>query len=109
MPSQLKRWGGKLGGDHSTAIEAAWLFLPEVLRNDLILRISPGFITPGGNSSSGNSMKIIDDQGCILLSVRGGSSHQELRVYVSDYPKAKLAIARAARNADVRISFGKRL
>ena len=109
MSNHLKGWGGKLGGTHTTVIEVACRFLPEIIKNESISKISLGFIAAGKNASGRNSVKIIDDQGCILLSVRGASSHQEIRVYANDYPRAKLAIARAARNVDVHISFGNKL
>jgi hypothetical protein len=109
MSNHLRRWGGKLGGDHSTVIEAAWRFLPEVISNDLVVKICPGFISAGKNASGRNVVKIIDERGCLLLSIRGASAHQEIRIYASDFPKAKLAIARAVRNADFHLSFGNRL
>jgi hypothetical protein len=102
-----ERWRGKLRGPHSTVIEAAWRFLPQVLRDPSITGISPGFITAGKRSSGRSSIKIIDEDGWLLLSVRGSTAHQELRVFTSDAQTAKLAIARAARNASFRISFGR--
>jgi hypothetical protein len=108
MANSRKRWGGKLGGDHTTVIEAAWRFLPEVIKEDTITMISPGFITAGKNSTGRNAVKIIDDKGCILLSIRGASAHQEVRVFASNLQQAKLAIARAARNTEFHLSFGRR-
>ena len=104
-----KTWGGKLGGDHSTVIEAAWRFLPEVIKEKSVTKISPGFITGGKSSTGRSSVKIIDDVSCILLSVRGPSAHQEIRIFADDISKAKLAIARAARNTQFHISFGSKL
>ena len=89
-------------------IEAAWRFLPEIIKEISIEKISPGFITAGKSSTGRNALKINDDGRCILLSVRGTSAHQEIRVYTNDIHKAKLAIARAARNAEFHISFGKK-
>lgn len=109
MINQRRRWGGKLGGSHSTVIEAAWRFLPEIIKEETITKISPGFITAGKSSTGRNSVKILDDKGCILLSLRGASAHQEIRVFTNDIHRAKLAIARAARNAEFHISFGSRL
>lgn len=108
MSKQKRRWRGKLGGDHSTVIEAAWRFLPNIIAEPCITRISPGVIKNTGPSGR-TSVKIIDDVGCIMLSVRGGTSHQEIRVFTSDFQGAKLAIARAARDAQFRISFGRRV
>jgi hypothetical protein len=108
MSSHLKRWGGKLGGDHATAIEAAWRFLPEIIKEKSVAKISLGYISPLKSSSGRSSIKIIDDVNCILLSVRGAHTHQEIRVFSDEPQKAKLAIARAARNAQFHISFGQK-
>lgn len=86
MASQKRRWGGKLGGNHSTVIEAAWRFLPEIIKEKTITTISPGFITAGKSSTGRNSVKIIDDKGCILLAVRGASALQEIRVFTRPVP-----------------------
>jgi len=107
--SYHRRWAGKLGGDHQTVIEAAWRFLPDVIKEDSVKKITLGFISASKGATGRSSVKIIDDRGCILLSVRGPSCHQEIRVFADDVPKAKLAIARACRNADFHISFGKRI
>lgn len=108
MANQKRRWCGKLGGNHSTVIEAAWRFLPGIIKEDSITMISPGFITAGKNSTGRNSVKIIDDKGCILLAIRGASAHQEIRIFSDNIQLAKLATARAARNAGFHISFGDR-
>jgi hypothetical protein len=109
MANQKKRWGGKLGGDHSTAIETAWRFIPEIIREKSITKISPGYIVAKNSPGGRQAVKIIDDNGCILLSIRGASAHQEMRVFTRDYPVAKLAIARAVRNAGIHLSFGNRV
>lgn len=109
MANQKRRWGGKLGGNHTTIIEAAWRFLPEIIKDKSITKISPGFITAGKSSTGRNSVKIVDDCGCILLSVRGASVHQEIRIFADDLQVAKLVVAKAARNAEFHISFGKKV
>lgn len=107
MPKSKRNWRGKRGGNHSTAIEAAWRFLPDVIKDDSVNRISLGFITGGkGGGNSTTSVKIIDDVNCILLSVRGGSAHQEIRVFAHDTAAAKKAIEEAAAKANFRVSHG---
>ena len=101
-----ERWRGKLRGPHSTVIEAAWRFLPQILRDPSVTGISPGFITAGKRASGRNSIKIIEEGSWLLLSVRGSTAHQELRVFTSDAQTAKLAVARAARKASFHVSFG---
>ena len=109
MANHHRRWSGKLGGDHQTVIEAAWRFLPAIIKEGSIAKISPGYITASKNATGRNSVKIIDERGCLLLSVRGASVHQEIRVFANDIPKAKLAMARAVRNAGFHLSFGSRI
>ena len=108
MANHKRRWGGKLGGNHSTVIEVAWRFLPDVIKEESIVRISPGFITAGKSVSGRSSVKIINDKNCILLSVRGASAHQEIRVFADNHEKAKLAIKQAAEKASFHTSFGDR-
>jgi len=105
----MRKWRGKLGGSHSTVIEAAWRFLPDVIKEESITKISPGFITAGKSSTGRNSVKLIDNRGSILISVRGASSHQEIRIFATDSQKAKMAIVRAVRNAQFHLSFGRKL
>jgi hypothetical protein len=100
-----QKWHGKLGGNHTSVIEAAWRFLPGVIAEQSVKMISPGFIKAGKNSTGRNSVKIINEKSCILLSVRGASAHQEIRVYAHDIQKAKSAIAQSAKNASFHVSF----
>lgn len=73
-----------------------------------VTKISPGFIKAGLKSVNGiRRVKMTDDNLCLLLSVRDNTSHQEIRVYVTDMQAAKLAIAKGARNAGLSIAFGK--
>ena len=108
MPKQRK-WHGKRGGRHSTAIQAAWRFLPAVIAEPAVNRITLGYITSKGSATGRSSLKIIEDKGSILLSVRAGSAHQEIRVFANDVPQAKRTIERAARSSDFHVSFGSRL
>ena len=108
MGDKYARGGGKYSGNHTTLIPAAAILCD--IANDCpsVTRISPGFIKSGLRSANGQKrVKIIDEEGAILLSVRDNSSHQEVHVYVNDMHTARLAIARGARNANLRISFGK--
>ncbi len=107
--SKDSRSGGKYSGNHTTLIPAAALVCDIANACPSVIKISPGFIKAGIHSAHGNRrVKITDDGSSILLSVRDNTSHQEVRVYVSDMQTARLAIARGARNANLAICFGKR-
>jgi len=101
------RSGGKYGGTHTTMISAA-IIVADIAHEQLeVSRISPGVIKAGLKSANGQRrVKISDWNGGIMLSVRGNTTHQEVRVYTSDSHATKLAIARGARNAGLHISFG---
>ncbi|MDO8664610.1 MAG: DUF2103 domain-containing protein [Candidatus Liptonbacteria bacterium] len=106
--SKDSRSGGKYSGNHTTLIPAAATLCDIANACPNVTKISPSFITSGIGSAQGKRrVKIIEDGGNILLSVRDNTSHQEVRVYVSNMHAAKFAIACGARNANLGISFGK--
>lgn len=103
-----RRWGGKLGGNHQTVIDAAWRLIPAMVRESSITKISPGFISAGKPARGRISVKIIECHGFLLLSIRGSSAHQEIRVFSFDFNKAKMAIVSAAGAAQFSVSYGVR-
>ncbi len=108
MSDKGSRSGGKYGGGHTTVIPAAAVVCDIAHTCPSVTRISPGFIKAGLHSVHGSRrVKITDDGGSILLSVRDNTSHQEIRVYATDTQAAKLAIACGARNKGLSICFGK--
>ena len=107
MSNKYSRSGGKFTGNHTTLIPAACTVADIAQDCPSVTKISPGFIKAGLKSVNGmRRVKITDDRLCILLSVRDNTSHQELRIYVTDMQAAKLTIAQGARNAGLNISFG---
>ena len=108
MSNKDTRSGGKYSGNHTTLTPAAALVCDIAHDCPFVTRISPGFLKAGLKSANGNRrVKITEDGGQILLSVRDNASHQEVHVYATNMWAAKLAIARGARNANLAISFGK--
>jgi hypothetical protein len=98
---------GKYSGNHTTLIPAAALVCDVAHECSSVTRISPGFIKAGLRSVNGHRrIKITENKGAILLSVRDNTSHQEVYVYASDSQAAKLAITCGARNANFHVSFG---
>lgn len=103
------RSGGKFSGSHSTVIPAAAILADISSNLPEVTKIAIGFIKAGLQSVSGQRrVKITNRDGNILLSVRDNTSHQELTVYSSNVSVSSLGIARAARNAGLHISFGKK-
>lgn len=109
MSAMEKRAGEKYGGRHTTLIPAAAIICDIANACNAVSTISPGFITMGLRSVNGRRrVKIVDDGGGVLLSVRDNTSHQNVHVYTKDLQATKLAIARGARNAGIAINFGRR-
>jgi hypothetical protein len=70
-----------------------------------VTKISLGFIKAGLPSAKGlKRLKIAVDNGSLFLTVRGNTSQQELRIYVTDVEKAKGAIIKEARSAGFSIT-----
>lgn len=107
MATKNHRQGGKFGGGHTTLIDLAILLADIADARPEVTKISPGFISCGTGVGGGErSVKILDMRGGILLKVRQNRSVQEVRIITRNPHETKLAIAREARNNDVRISFG---
>ena len=107
--SKDSRSGGKFSGTHTTLIPAARIVADIASECPSVDNISLGFIQAGLKSVNGRRhVKITDNGGGVLLSVRDNTSFQEIRVYASNIQVAKLAIAKGSRNAGLGISFGRR-
>ncbi|PSO45952.1 MAG: hypothetical protein BRC25_00195, partial [Parcubacteria group bacterium SW_6_46_9] len=52
----------------------------------------------GVSGSGPNRLKIIDQEGCVLLAVSGSSSHQQLRVYLKDIERHRESVKKQLRN-----------
>lgn len=78
--------GDKISDSHTTVIEAAEALVRAAHKDPRVKKIVLGRIdntagTAGGNQ---NRVKFIDEKACLLLSVTGSGSHQEIRVYIED-------------------------
>ncbi|PID52635.1 MAG: hypothetical protein CR972_00990 [Candidatus Moraniibacteriota bacterium] len=81
--SKNHRSGGKMGGKHTTLIDAAQPVVDYLMRNSHISNIIAGHITMRLKTAP-HRLKIIEESGCLLLKVRGTASIQEIRVFASD-------------------------
>lgn len=76
--------GDKISSSHTTVISAAEPLVKAAHKYPRVKKIVLGRIdntagTAGGNQ---NRVKFIDEKACLLLSVTGSGSHQEIRVYI---------------------------
>ena len=85
MAGRISLQGKKHTGSHTSYTDTA-AGLVRVLEKDPIVRkISAGIIkTNLPNQQGRNRVKIIDEGACLLLSIRGNISMQEVRFYVTD-------------------------
>ena len=100
------RDGKKIRGTHTTFIDLAAEVCDLVCKLTEVEGVSPGIIQCGKGVSGGmRKVKIGDFSGGIILTVRQSRSVQELRLFASNIPAARLATARTLRNHDIPISF----
>lgn len=96
--------GKKRGGTHTTLIDAAEVPVRIASKIPGISRIAPGFIKSGLRApSSGPSVKIIKETGCLLLNIRGNTSVQDVRVYHGDLDFAEAELNKKLRKAKVQV------
>jgi hypothetical protein len=101
------RSGEKFGGDHTTFIELGASIADMLGRLTHVEKISPGKIQViQGVGRNGNVVKIIDEQGYVLLKCVQRGSVQEIRVYTKKSQDVKLALAKWLRNNGIEIHFG---
>lgn len=102
--SKFSRAGSKFCRSHTTCIPFAARVVDAIYPLESVTQIILGYIKPGLGHGQ-QRVKIAEDGACIVLSVRGGTSHQEVRVLVTSLKETKLAIARALRTAKISICF----
>lgn len=80
MSPKNHRQGGKMGGRHTTVIDAAQLVIDLAQRMPDVTKIVAGYITSGVKGGK-QRIKIKKITGGLLVVVRGSVSIQELRIY----------------------------
>jgi len=83
--------GKKMGGRHTTVIDAARKVVDFLETLPEVSKIATGFITSGVGGGQ-QRIKISDMTGGILIKVRGNISIQEIRVYSSNIESTKAAL-----------------
>jgi len=74
------RSGKKMGGKHTTVIDAAEKVIDFLNKNPYVSNIIAGKIKMGLKTSA-HSMKITQETGCLSIKVRGTGSIQDIRVF----------------------------
>jgi len=103
--------GAKISDNHSTIIESAVPLVVCAKKDPRVRTIVPGKINSecGVSGSGPNRLKIIDQDGCILLAISGSSSHQEIRVYLKDIEIKREAVKKnlqsCARDEGFQVDF----
>lgn len=85
------RSGGKIGGKHTTVIDASKPVVDFLLKNVNVTSVTVGHIKMGIRASQ-QRIKIKEETGCLLIKVRGSASVQELRVFSQDLRRVKVAL-----------------
>ena len=89
LKSKSKRAGGKYTASHTTVIPTAGKIVDVVHKCPTVTKISLGLIKGGLRSAKGGErVKVMKSDTCLLLKVRGGTTHQELRVYARNIDEA---------------------
>lgn len=95
--------GDKISDSHTTVIDAAEPLVKAAHKDPRVKKIVLGRIDNTAGTAGGNQhrVKIIDEQACLLLSVTGSGSHQEVRVYIDTIEDNREAVrTRLAEFAD---------
>jgi hypothetical protein len=81
--------GDKISDSHTTVIDAAEPLVKAAHKDPRVKKIVLGRIDNTAGTAGGNKrrVKIIDEKACLLLSVTGSGSHQEVRVYIDTIEK----------------------
>jgi len=85
------RNGYKMGGKHTTVIDAAEKVVDYLRSNGDVDKVVASRIKMGLKTSK-HSMKIIHETGCLLLKVRGTASIQDIRVFSQNISTIQKAI-----------------
>ncbi|MFA7209221.1 MAG: DUF2103 domain-containing protein [Parcubacteria group bacterium] len=83
MGANNHRSGGKIGGRHTTVIDAARPIIDFLLKDPGVSNIAIGHIKMGIKAGP-QRVKIKEETGCLLIKIRGSASVQEIRVFAKE-------------------------
>ena len=87
--SKNHRAGGKIGGRHTTVIDASQPVIDYLQKHHLVTNIIVGRIKMGIGAAP-QRIKLRLDTGCLIITVRGSASVQEIRIFSSDVNRVKV-------------------
>ncbi len=93
LMSKNHRSGGKMGGRHTTVIDAAEKVVDFLLKQPEVSNVVAGRIKSGIGTAQ-QRIKIKQETGCLLVMVRGGASIQEIKVFSQSLDKVQEALER---------------
>ena len=106
--SKHSRSGGKFTGNHTTLIPFASQICDLIAKCELVTKITPGIINSGLRPVNGKKrVKITEEDGGVLLSIRDNVCHQKVYAYGSNVKNIMLSLAKTLRDNDVEIRFKK--
>jgi hypothetical protein len=88
MNKSNHRCGGKIGGKHTTVIDAAKPIVDYLLKHLDVTIVTVGYIKMRIKTAP-QRIKIKEDSGSLLVKVRGTASIQELRVFSKNLERVK--------------------
>lgn len=75
----------KITNTHCTFIGDAAKLRDWARQSSLVKKISAGIIKPAKGARSPRAIKIKEEVGCLLLTVRGNTAIQDVRLYTDDF------------------------
>jgi hypothetical protein len=91
MSNSNHRAGGKIGGRHTTLIDAAKPVVDFLLKHPEANSVVVGYITMRLRTAP-QRIKIMEESGCLLLKIRGTASLQEVRVFSKNLEKIRQSL-----------------
>jgi hypothetical protein len=91
MNKSNHRAGGKIGGKHTTVIDAAKPVVDFLLKNADVSSVTMGFIKMRLKTAP-QRMKIKEESGCLFIKIRGTASIQELRVFSKNLEQVRASL-----------------
>ena len=88
MSNKNHRSGGKMGGKHTTVIDASKPIIDYLLKHPAVTNIIAGHIKMGIGAAP-QRVKMREESGCLFVKVRGSASVQELRIFSTNISKIK--------------------
>jgi hypothetical protein len=85
------RSGGKMGGRHTTVIDAAEKVVDFLLKCPEVSNVIAGHIKSGIGTAQ-QRIKIKKETGCLSVVVRGGASIQEIKVFSQNLDRVQEAL-----------------